>query len=194
MASCSSRWLVRICYWKVYVLKRCTRCGEVKPKEDFSKQSSKKDGLQSKCKSCNKAYYESNKEVLLAKRKTYYQARKEILNLNGRRWYERNKEDQKLKAIERNYNITSSTYLRMVDDQQGRCAICSVESNLPLHIDHDHTCCPEKSRSCGKCVRQLLCGNCNNMLGRAFDSTKILESAANYLRKHSERVSSPGSR
>lgn len=34
--------------------KRCGGCGEVKPHEDFSKCRKRKDGLQPKCKACNK--------------------------------------------------------------------------------------------------------------------------------------------
>ena len=31
-------------------------------------------------------------------------------------------------------------------------------------IDHDHSCCPE-SRSCGQCIRGVICSGCNTMLG-----------------------------
>lgn len=33
------------------------------------------------------------------------------------------------------------------------------------HIDHDHTCCPG-SRSCGNCVRGILCEGCNLQIGQ----------------------------
>lgn len=47
-------------------------------------------------------------------------------------------------------------------------------------IDHDHACCPGKT-SCGSCVRGLLCGNCNLMLGLCGDSITILAAAIDYL-------------
>ena len=43
------------------ISKRCFQCKQIKPLSEFSKDQSKKDGLQSYCKSCNKAYRQSEK-------------------------------------------------------------------------------------------------------------------------------------
>ena len=37
-------------------MKRCTKCGDEKPLEAFSKRHDTKDGLQHKCKACTNAY------------------------------------------------------------------------------------------------------------------------------------------
>lgn len=37
-------------------MKKCTRCGEIKSRTDFYKNSGHKDGLNSRCKSCSRAY------------------------------------------------------------------------------------------------------------------------------------------
>lgn len=49
-------------------------------------------------------------------------------------------------------------------------------------IDHDHSCCPGEG-SCGKCVRGVLCGSCNKMLGYARDDPERLQAAISYLRR-----------
>jgi hypothetical protein len=61
--------------------KKCSKCGEVKDVNLFSKNRNRKDGLKSECKSCyktyQKAYHEANREAIRAKSKTYYEANKE---------------------------------------------------------------------------------------------------------------------
>lgn len=85
------------------------------------------------------------------------------------------------------YHITPAQYDEMAAAQDYACAVCGGISVGPggawrdLCIDHDHTCCPG-SKSCGKCVRGLLCDTCNLLLGQANDDLGILTAAANYLR------------
>jgi hypothetical protein len=47
-------------------------------------------------------------------------------------------------------------------------------------VDHDHSCC-ENIPTCGKCVRGLLCGQCNRMVG-ALERPGVLESVNLYLK------------
>jgi hypothetical protein len=61
--------------------------------------------------------------------------------------------------------LTVDQYAAMLDSQNGTCAICKEPPGYRrLAIDHDHSCCPGE-RSCGKCVRSLLCDVCNTRLG-----------------------------
>jgi hypothetical protein len=83
------------------------------------------------------------------------------------------------KVVITQYGITVEQFEQMLVTQSGRCAICSIIL-LDPHIDHDHSCCLGR-KACGKCVRSLLCKDCNIMLGMAKDSIKILQSAVNYL-------------
>lgn len=88
-------------------LKKCTKCGEWKPHDQFSKQSSKKDGLQSHCRACQAAYYaanreryaetgrawrEANKDRKAETHREWAKANKEAISANGKKWYEANKE------------------------------------------------------------------------------------------------------
>lgn len=60
------------------------------------------------------------------------------------------------------YNLTKESVGLLLLLQEGKCAICGAPSpdEGAMHIDHDHACCPGK-RSCGACVRGLLCNRCN---------------------------------
>lgn len=64
----------------------------------------------------------------------------------------------------------------------GKCQICKGVNadGSRLCVDHDHNCCPGK-KSCGNCIRGLLCKRCNNALGLFNDDVDALRSAVNYL-------------
>ena len=78
------------------------------------------------------------------------------------------------------YKLTVEQYDAMLANQGGACAICLEDR--PLNVDHDHSCCPGE-RSCGKCVRGLLCRRCNyTILGAAKDDPELLRRASDYVR------------
>ena len=89
----------------------------------------------------------------------------------------------KVQNIKR-YGITMEQFESLLELQRGKCAICKGkfwdEVSSP-HIDHDHTCCNEQQKSCGKCIRGLLCRGCNQILGCAKDDIETLKAAMNYL-------------
>lgn len=76
--------------------------------------------------------------------------------------------------LRRNYGIDSAEYSRLLDLQDGRCAICLKQPrSRRLAVDHDH--------NSGN-VRGLLCSRCNHkLLGGANDSVVMLNRAAAYL-------------
>ena len=64
------------------------------------------------------------------------------------------------------YKMTLEEYDSLLSSQGGVCFLCNTHpgDGKNLSVDHDHRCCPGR-RSCGKCVRALLCVNCNNKMG-----------------------------
>lgn len=87
--------------------------------------------------------------------------------------YERNREKQ----YREKYGITVEQFENMAEQQSNHCAICGNEATETLHVDHDHTT---------GLVRELLCTNCNNGLGRFFDNPDLLIAATNYIIKHKQ--------
>ncbi len=84
-----------------------------------------------------------------------------------------------------NYNITIDDYIALLAKQDGHCATCpAIEPTTGrtrrFHVDHDHSCCPI-GRSCGKCIRGLLCTTCNLTLGALQDNAATLQRMIDYL-------------
>jgi hypothetical protein len=65
------------------------------------------------------------------------------------------------------YGLTHEDFDALLKVQGHACAMCHepFEEGQLIHVDHDHACCKEKNRSCGRCVRGLLCHTCNIALG-----------------------------
>jgi hypothetical protein len=75
--------------------------------------------------------------------------------------------------------MTMERFRAMWLEQGGVCAICGLpertQRNRLLVIDHDHVT--------GK-VRALLCSQCNRAIGLLCDDPKVVEAAADYIRRH----------
>lgn len=76
------------------------------------------------------------------------------------------------------YGLTQAQLIEMWANPRCSNPACGAEDRL--HIDHDHACCPG-DKSCGKCVRGLLCQNCNYALGNVKDSVDKLKGLIEYL-------------
>lgn len=140
----------------------CSDCHTYRELHEYS--PCPRSGYRSRCKSCEsvrvRKYIAANREkVALAKRNT---------------------------ALKANYGITLDRYNEMLANQNGTCLICpATQANLTgryrsLAVDHDRTCC-SSSRSCGKCIRGLLCNTCNRAIGLFQDDVELLQKAINYL-------------
>lgn len=143
-------------------MKKCPRCKEEKPFEDYHKDSSKKSGVGSYCKVCAclyRAEYEAkNKEKIKAYKKKH-----------GRRI-----------KLKHKYGITLEDYNRMLINQNHSCAICNSKETKcslsdNLYVDH----CHETNK-----VRGLLCHDCNRGLGAFEDNITSIENAIRYLNEN----------
>ena len=65
------------------------------------------------------------------------------------------------------YGLTQEQFNRLLNARKHTCGMCHepFEDGQLIHVDHDHACCRRKNRSCGKCLRGLLCHTCNIALG-----------------------------
>jgi hypothetical protein len=68
------------------------------------------------------------------------------------------------------FGITEEQFNQMLEAQGHACAICREPfEGQRICVDHDHVCCPVPpsghTRSCGECIRGLLCVRCNTWLG-----------------------------
>lgn len=97
------------------------------------------------------------------------------------------------------YRIRLADWQRMLSEQGGRCKACGrvPEGKNGVRasgfvIDHDHRCCKGSrdrwgatghgEKICGKCIRGLVCQQCNVALAMVDDSTDHLAALAEYLR------------
>lgn len=153
--------------------KRCPNCREDKQKSDFGSNRARRDGLAFYCRECTRL----RNRIYQSKPETRERNRSALADLY------RNDPERYLNYRYRSrFGITLAEYNALLDKQGGVCAICGGQSldGSRLAVDHDHRCCPGK-RSCGQCVRGLLCGECNRALAKFHDDPAMLRRAADYV-------------
>lgn len=125
---------------------------------------------------------EQQKKINARKRELY--ARDEWRRIKARaqarEWQKKHPKKRKAQRLKQ-YKLTLEEFNQILENQQGRCAICGYSdqdkpSFFPL-VDHCH--------KTGK-VRGLLCLNCNHGLGQFKDDPHLLRLAANYLETNSQ--------
>ena len=82
------------------------------------------------------------------------------------------------------YGIRLDDYNKLLVEQSALCAVCNQpetqvhpKSGLPYQLSVDHC------HKTGK-VRELLCNNCNRVLGAVNDNVELLGKLQEYLKKH----------
>lgn len=153
------------------MVKICSKCGVPKPlgSLEFYRNVDSKDGYRSDCKACCRVDVMGPRMAQQEDKRAYMRSYNVVNADNLRHAY-----------LLRNYGISLERYVEMFDAQEGRCSICQRTQAKALAVDHDHACCPGK-RSCGRCVRGLLCSRCNVALGNFQDDPSIMERAIAYV-------------
>ncbi len=147
-----------------------------------------------------KQYRLENKEKLNDKKKQYRLENKEKISEQNKKYYLENKEKvkelrkfkycprrQRENNLIRKYDITLDDYNKMLQEQNGCCAICFVKAentkNKVLVVDHNHLT--------GE-VRKLLCKACNTSLGLLKESQEIIANLSRYLYENGSCVPEEG--
>ena len=131
---------------------------------DEEKKQKNRDGV--------KKHYYKYKERLLEEKKEYQKKYQQDHAEELKEYFENYR-------LMKNYGISTKERDEMLESQNHRCAICKKlpANGRRLHVDHNH--------KTGK-VRQLICFSCNSILGLSNESTSVLVSTIDYLRKHNK--------
>lgn len=141
--------------------KTCSKCEQQKPLHQFGSSLAYKDGRRGQCNECRS-------KLSSAYSKAHPQKRAKQSIESMRRY-----------KLATKYGITPDDYQRMLDSQNGLCAICKTDQAGGrwgrFHVDHCHTT---------GAVRGLLCHACNVTLGRVGDNLAGVKRFSNYLVFH----------
>jgi len=137
--------------------KICPKCKKKLVIEEFHKNKSQSNGLQSYCKSCTNKY--------------------------SRKHYNNNKLKNVRKRLKK-FNLTLEEYDKMFGEQNEVCYICGQSETSTskygsinrLAVDHNHQ---------NNKLRKLLCRRCNTILGLAGDNVNLFIKMISYIQEHS---------
>lgn len=164
-------------------MKTCLECQESKSLSCFYKDKRRKDKHGIYCKQCWALKYASTDEHLLARRlavKRHWDKKSGTLEF---------KQQRRINQLKYLYCLSIEQYNSMLEKQDYKCGICLSlfdEKNKP-RVDHDHHCC-KGNRSCGECVRELLCRSCNHLIGECSENIDTLNNAILYLRRYPKSI------
>ncbi len=170
----------------------CTECRSEKDDSKFYKHPSiKPDGVRKRCNDCVQSYrrrsHKENPQIKRNQANGWSMKNREKINENARLVRKNNKQRFKSYALKQSFGIDINEFNRMLELQNHVCAICNLpETNhqkgiiKALSVDHNRKCCPG-NKSCGKCIRGLLCWHCNSGIGKLKDSSQLLRKAADYI-------------
>ncbi|MGW1200276.1 endonuclease VII domain-containing protein [Streptomyces sp. NPDC002536] len=176
-------------------MKRCTRCGEHKPRACFAIKRTNLDGLQRYCRDCRTKYHCTSLESPGKKVRLGADAPEGHKHCRGcgevkphGQFHRKSSAPDGLASrckackacadsagnLRRKYGITEAQRDEMIASQMGLCCICLAAP--AVQVDHCH--------KTGK-VRGVLCFNCNSGLGLLRDDPKTIHRAIAYVEGNS---------
>jgi hypothetical protein len=159
-------------------VKRCKKCGDVKPLGEFYQATGTRDGRRGQCKACeiarNKAWYQQNRKRAIAYVKGWQRANAERVRDYQRQYRADHAQQFREGHLRRVFNLTAAQYEELLEAQGGGCALCgrAPRSDRSLHVDHNHKT---------GVLRGLLCFRCNVGIGHFREDTLRMADAIVYL-------------
>ena len=140
-------------------LRLCVSCNYHKPLDEFYTRirAKKRQRHGSRCKPCERI------------------RDKKYNRTNRIRMRQRYPNKKRSDTLWEKFSLTVDEYDKMLENQQGKCAICRCDRKIQKRnfaVDHCH--------ATGK-IRGILCGNCNAGLGFFKDNPQSLTNALTYL-------------
>ena len=108
-------------------VKKCAKCGDAKPLDEFHRHKGGSQGRHSWCKACCRIYYRAN-------RKRNYSAEQK------RRW-----------LVKGRYGLTANEVRALHRAQAGLCGLCETSIDGRYCIDHDHITGKVRGLLCHRC-------------------------------------------
>lgn len=190
--------------------KTCRKCAVEKSLGEFYASPVGKHGVIAICKPCSRErrrqWYVNNREDVKARERARHFANRDVAREKRRAYYEENRAERiaavrayyqanrericeservagKARRLRQHYGMSEAEWASLFAAQGDACAICGTVE--PGHkfgwsTDHDHSCCPSK-RTCGACIRGILCHARNTGLGQFRDNPTSLRAAADYI-------------
>lgn len=127
--------------------KRCSKCGKTKAVSEWGKNRRRRDGLQSQCKACMKAYREHRKEYYAEYTRQwrannpdygseYYQANKDAISRKASEWAKNNKDrtraaKQRRRASKANArgSFSAHDWKQKLAYYGYKCRFCGIHKN-----------------------------------------------------------------